>query len=379
MQAIELPEEFQIKTKKSPESMFGHILIFSNLKEGRALKYRNNAKNCCGIHITSSFDANTNLHVSLFREGPNILHMVLFNFLNFKVLKRVQVHIHKNSINTRFILRICSAGKKIIFYHESQATIEIRSLLSLKIITTVNILELCQSVYPADMFNDARASLDLEYVPHLSSSALLLGTKIVLAPDLKLNQAPTVIFDSKELDQYRKLIYNRDKRTLLAVGGSTILLIEFDNYGVSHLRLLSSDKISKASRFLCWEPEEDVVIFSQKVSFIEENYYILSYRTPNLTLIASLQNIPTYGQLYHQATQTLMFIEGKARNKWVGSLSLKNINISVKDCDEPAVLEGECLVYIPDLEPQTDLFTICHYRNTLFVKPLPTSYNYFNR
>ena len=145
MQAIELPEEFQIRTKKSPESMFGHCLMFSNLKEGRAKKYKNHAKTCCGIHVTSANDPSTNLHVSLFREGPNILHMILFNFLNFKVVKRIQVHIHKNSINTRFILRICSKGKKVIFYHESQAVIEIRSLLSLKIISTINLLELCQS------------------------------------------------------------------------------------------------------------------------------------------------------------------------------------------------------------------------------------------
>lgn len=378
MQAIELPKEFQIITKKRPESQCGHGYLFRNLKEGRAIKFKHHAKNSCGIYICSANDARTKLGVSLFREGPNLLNMVLFNFISFSVIKRTQIHVPKSTVNSRIVLKMCPGKQRIIFYHESQGTIEIRSLLSLKVIKTYSLSDICQSVQMTDLFAELRTSVDLEYISHLSSIIMLLGSKIVLIADKKYKEPPLVVFNAKEVDRFRSMHYDPTKRMLMAVAISSLLLVEFDNFGVSCMRLLTSDKLGRSSRFLCWNPKEDLVVFSQKVNFKLENYYIMSYKPANLTVAATIRNIPPYGHSYDESTQTLFFVEDGMMRKRVSSICLKDFNTNFKSLDEPIDLEGQYLTCIPDDGSEANVFKIFYCREALIVKPMP-NFDHYSR
>ena len=382
MQTLELPEDLRITTKKSPEAKFGHIYIFSNLKEGKAMKFKDHGKCGSGIPITNAFDPRTKLVVCLFREGPNLLNLTLSSMMTLRFLKRAVIHIPKNSFNSLCILRVCSKTQRIFFYNECLAAIQIRSLQSLTIIKTYALADICQRLQFADLFSEVRSSVDLEYIPHLSSMVLLLGCKIVLMPEKKAKEDPVVLFNGKDVDNFRKIMYNVEKRVLLAVGVSAILLVQFDNFGVSGLRLLTSEMLGKSSMFLYWDPKGEMVIFSQRGGGVckAANYHVLSYKSLNLTLVGSLMHATMYGHQFDEASQTLFLVEnGLGLQKRLSSISLKDLNDDFEKSEEPVELESECLTYLDLIEPETHQYKINYIRDTLVLKPCPCVVDVFAR
>ena len=371
MQPIELPCEFQINTKKRNENSRVGGFIFKNLKDGKPIRLKLKAKGPMGITIASVHDHDTNLIVILAREGTNHLSFTMYHAIYSRIVKRVIIPIQTNLINSRHIVRFHSKNQKLIHYHESHANIEIRSSISLKPVSTLSLFDICKEVELTNSFSDLRTSIDLDYIPHLSSMILLLGSKIVLVPEQRTKQKPSVIFHIENSERYRSILYKEKRRVMLIVGIVSLLIIELNDVGISQVRVLTSNKLCNSSKFLCWNPIEQIVLLSQRISQKMENYYILSYATPELTHVASLLKIPTYGNYYDEDSQTLFFIEGEDDHKSVSFLCLKGISARLGCPGKPVLLEGECMVYMPEEEFQSEHYLIRYHKDMLVVKRLP--------
>ena len=367
MQPIELPTQFQITTKTSSDTICCAGFYFNNFRSGRPVRTKN-SKITSGVLMTGIFQANINLLVVVSREGPYIISLNLYNLLTHKLAKRGNIHVQTNSINSRNILRPHFESRKIIFYLESQATIEIRNSFSLKPISTFSLAQLCKELNMSNKFSELRSSVDLDYIPHLSSIVMLLDSKIVLVQCKKTKAAPMILFDG-ENEEFSSLHYNSKQRTLLVEGTSSLLLITFDEVGVNPTRLLTSNKLGKASKLLCWNPFEELVVVSQRIAQKREHYHILSYRTENLSVAASVLDVPAYGTYYDEDSQSFLYIEGTEEQQAISRVSLKDFNKNIESFEKPAILEGECMAYIPVTDHQHDCYDMMHFHGFLYVGP----------
>lgn len=381
MHAIDLPKEFQIFTKKREEPIQQEEgYVFKNfLKERKATKVKSNSSKTTGILIIGNQVPVGKLIVALCREGPSLLSLNFFRHEKLIPLKRLLLPIAKNAINSRHILRINARKQKLVFYHESSENIEIRNFSSLRLTNLFSLSEICKEVELINLYTELRTSLDLAYIPHLSSLLLLLGPKVVLLADKTVKAPPSVIFDSKDKAKFRKISYDEKKRVLLGVGVTSILLVGFDNHGVSYMRILTSDKLGRSSKWLNWNPLEELVIVAQRISQKTENFHFLSYRTENLSVAASVLSVPTYGNYYDEMNQLLLYIEGVDGKKRISSVSLENFNAKMQGIEKPAILEGEIMAYLPedDVYSETYLIKCCH--ESLIVKPQPVYDDQFIR
>lgn len=153
----------------------------------------------------------------------------------------------------------------------------------------------------------------------------------------------------------------------------------FDNHGVSYMRILTSDKLGRSSKWLNWNPLEELIIVAQRISQKTENFHFLSYRTENLSVAASVLSVPTYGNYYDEMNQLLLYIEGVDGKKRISSVSLENFNAKMQGIEKPAILEGEIMAYLPedDVYSETYLIKCCH--ESLIVKPQPVYDDQFIR
>ena len=379
MQAIELPRQIQITPECHNERAKCHGFIFTNLKDGKPIRLNYCSKSTVGIVISVETDLDTHLAVALSRESGNRVGFNVFNLTyQFRLVKRSFTQLQCNSINSRHILRFYGKKQKLIYYHESHANIEIRNSVSLKRLSTFSLAEICKEVGLSASFSDLKTSMNLDYIPHLSSMILLLGSKIVMVSEKKTKPKPSVIFNITGHEMYHNIIYQEKRKVLLVEGITSILLMGLDNMGISQLRILKSNLLGRASKLLCWNPIEEVFVVSQRISPKKENHYVLSYATPNLTHIGSLMNIPCYGNHYDEDSQSLFFIEGEGNYKNVSFLEFKGISARLGCPDKPAILEGECLVYIPE-NLDCDDFYIRYYKDTLIVKRKPHPEDKFTR
>ena len=366
MQPIELPSEFQINPRKRKETQHSGGFIFKNLKDGKPIRLKVRSKDALGIPIAVVHDFDTNIIVVLSRLGTNLL-LSMVVAIYARMVKRVNIPFQSNLINTRHILRFYPRKQKLIRYHEFQANIEIRSSVSLKPLSSFSLAEICREIGLSKNFSDLRTSIDLDYIPHLSSMILLLGAKIVLVPEQKM-QKPSVIYNIEGYEKYRSIVYKEKQRVLLVAGMSSLLLMNLDNTGICQVRVLTSNRLCNSSKLLCWNPSEEIFLLSQRISQKMENYYILNYSTPELTHIASLLNIPAYGNYYDEESQTFFFIEGEDDRKSVSFIPLKGISTKFERVEKPALLEGECMVYVPEEGVQSEHYLIRYYKGTLLVK-----------
>lgn len=368
MQAIKLPLEFQFTTKKSANTTCQGY-IFSNKKEGKAVKMGQGHRAPIGIPVISVHDSQRHLLIGLCREGPNLLRLNMFSLTSFKLLKRIAMANQQNSINSRYILRSYSANQKVVYYHESHANIEVRSSVTLKLRSSYSLSEICQEIGLSDMFSELKTSLDLDYIPHLSSLVMLLGPKIALMDDKKAKQLPTVIYENTTLENYRSINYDENRKIMLGVGTFSFLLVGFNDTGVSYTKTLSSNLLGKTSRMLCWNPAERMIVLSQRTTQKAENFHFLCYKDGRLTHTASVLNLPPYGNCYDEDSQLLLFMEGDDRNRYISSISLRDFNDRIEDLDKPVELEGEIFAFLPPSDHYHDTYFIKFVRDTLIIKP----------
>ena len=152
-------------------------------------------------------------------------------------------------------------------------------------------------------------------------------------------------------------------------GTSSLLLVGFDEIGVGYTRLLKSNKLGKASRLLCWDPVEEMILISQKISQKRENIHILSYKNENCAVAASVLNVPSYGNYYEEDSQSFFFIEGDEERQMISYLSLKDFHKSIEGVEQPVILEGEGLTYMPMVDHQHDSYNMTSIHGILVVRP----------
>ena len=367
MQAIELPSQYKVTTQKSSDTICCGGFIFINFRCGRPLNPSLDPTS--GVFLVEVILPKTNLLICVYREGPYILTLNIYNLLSYKLTRRGTIYANTNAVNSRYILRPNHDSKKLIFYLECQSSIEIRSILSLKLIKTLSLAQICNQLNMSNKFSELKCSVDMDYISHLSSIIMLLNTKIVLIQvDKATTTIPMVLFDN-EIEKFNSLRYNSKQRTLLVEGTSSILLLKFDEVGVNSTRLLTSNKLGKASKLLCWNPFEDLVVVSQRIAQKREHYHILSYRTENLSVAASILGVPAYGTFYEEESQSFLYIEGTEEQQAISRVSLKDFNSNIGSFEKPLVLEGECMTYIPVTDHQHDSYYMIGYRTFLYVGP----------
>ena len=367
MQAIELPSQYKVTTQKSSDTTCCSGFVFISFRCGRPLSTSPDTKVSSGVFLVEVFLPKMNLLVGVYREGPYVLTLNLYSLLTFKVMRRGKVYANTNTVNSRYILRSNCESKRIIFYLEGQASIEVRSILSFKVIKTFALAQICNELNMSNQFSELISSVDMDYISHLSSIVLLLNTKVVMVQVHK-STSPILVFDN-EIEKLCSLHYNSKQRTLLVEGTSSLLLITFDEVGVSSTRLLTSNKLGKASKLLCWNPFEELVVVSQRIAQKREHYHILSYRTENLSVAASVLDVPAYGTYYDEDSQSFLYIEGTEEQQAISRVSLKDFNKNIESFEKPAILEGECMAYIPVTDHQHHSYYMISFREILFVGP----------
>ena len=242
MQPSEFRTEFHITPQVNNERAKCDGFIFTNLKDGKPIRMSYHIRNTVGMIINAVPDPDTHLLVALSREGGNVLGFNIFSMTyQFRLVKRAFTQLQCNSINSRHILRFYGKKQKLIYYHESHANIEIRNSFSLKRLSSFGLTEICKEVGLSATFSDLRISIDLDYIPHLSSMILLLGSKIVLVSEKKTNQKPSVIFSIKGDEAYHSITYKEKRKVLLVEGMFSMMLLGLDNMGISQLRILKSN------------------------------------------------------------------------------------------------------------------------------------------
>ena len=366
MLAIELPSELRITTKKTEDTICCAGFLFNKFGDIKTLRVKHTKQISSGVLMTGALQPNVNLAVIVSREGSNTLGLNLYNLLTRKLAKRRTIHTQTIPTNSRIVLRSHFEAKRILFYFESQGTIEIRNSISLKIVSTFSLAEICDSLNMSNDFSELKASVDFDYIPHMSNVVILLDSKIVLVQAKKTT--PTILFDN-ENEKFHRFSYNPNQWILLAEGISSLLLIDFDEFGARSIRLLTSNTLGRSCKLLCWNPFEEIIVVSQRIARKRENFHILSYKTESLTVAASVLDVQTYGNYYNKDSQSLIFIEGNEQLQMMSCLSLKDFNKNIEGVEQPAILEGECMAYLPKTDHQHDSYNLYEFNGIIAVKP----------
>lgn len=196
---------------------------------------------------------------------------------------------------------------------------------------------------------------------------MLLGSKIALVTINKGKTKTKVIFES--VNNKFSSLHADSKQKILLVEGTSLLLVGFDEIGVSYTRLLKSNKLGKARRLLCWDPVEEIILISQKFSQKRENIHILSYKNENCAVAASILNVPSYGNYYEEDSQSFFLIEDDEERQMISYLSPKDFHKSIEGAEQPVILEGEGLTYMPTVDHQHDSYNMTSIHGILVVRP----------
>lgn len=379
MQAIELPSEYHVAIKQNRDAFCCNGFIVDKYGSRKQIRSKHNIKISSGVLMIAIFQNSLNLLVVIGREGPYMLSLNLFNTLTDKLAKRTIIPILHNSFNFKRILRLHFEAKRIIFYLESQATIEIRNSSSLKPVSTFRLAQICNELNMSDRFSELKASVDLDYIPHLSSIVMILDSQVVMIEGKNAKASPMVIFDSKH-EKFKSLRCNTKQRALLVEGNSSLVLLGLNEVGeASYTKVFTSNYLGKAGKLLCWNPFEEIVVVTQRIALSRENFHVLSYKTETISVAASVLNVPTYGNYYEEHSQTLIYVEGNEDQQIISYLSLKDFNKNVVSGATPAILEGQCMAYLPSTDHPHNAFHLINFRGLLFVGPCYSSNSSFKR
>lgn len=366
----------QIQAKKRHD-LNDYALLLTSPPQSKAIKYRENIKGISGIPLIGQSDPESSLTLLLTKEGSFCLRFLLIRFPHAKMLKQLPIEIQNNDLNYHHLIRICAEHKVFIFYHESKTDLEVRSLISLKLRESVDLLALCEKLNLS--FQEIKVSLDFVYMSHLSKAALMLGDKIVIGGRNSRNEeSRELIFDCAAQNLKEHLVgmkYDCQKKALLAAGLSNYFIFEFNDTTVVRTKIIRCDGLGRRVRLLGWDPSEDLILIAQRTTENKENFYIADYRQMPPYIVNFCRDHPFLGTCYNAVGHEFLYVETDyARNKSVKRMEFKNFRerygITYEQNDLEWDIEGSTFAFLPSFSFEFSNFMIRKINNMLFVKPM---------
>ena len=343
-------DSFQIQARRRHE--YNQDIAFLFVGSGKSYKLRESYKGNLGTVIAGQNHLKLGLGLILTREGSTMSFILHNNSSSRRLLKRFSIQIENNYANFHQTVRLCNGESVFLFYHESKAEIEIRSLTSLKKTWSLDLTQMCNKFNLLKYLDQIKASLDFDSITHLGKIVLLLANKLILVKKDSVDQSE-VVFDCSELTIKERLMglrYNFEQRILLVIGMTSFFLFGFDDKGLSYSRNIGCNQLGRAIRLLGWDPKEEFILIAQRIMGDHENYHLIDYRTSDPMIINFLNGKLLLGNCYDSINHRLFYIE-------VGSDQRKDIRtVSFRDFREKYVL-NEPQQQICEIEFDTDIYT----------------------
>lgn len=378
-----------IQTRKlqNPNPQVG--LVFANPAHNKVLIMKESSCGDFGRPIMIQEPGILDLAIVLTTTGPNTLWFILVKLRKSTLIKSLKICVPKSNFNSRSLIKITQESRVFLFYHESKPEIEVRSLLSLKLLYTFNLAEICESLNITSSLPQIRSSIDFVEIPHLFGSVVILGPKIVFLSRVNRETCCEVLFDSAEhdlKDKFLSLDYSLKTKTVLLRGLSSYLLLEFDNIGVKNTKLMKFDRrMMISSRFIGWDPIEEIILIAQRTHENRENYKILDYQSSDVKPIMMLRDQPQMSVYHSSHFQRVFFVKTDFyRRKSMKALSLKNFrsiypveqSIDGGSIIDNIEIEEEHYGDIPEICQDYEIFFMRTFLGFLVVKPSNYSESY---
>ena len=366
--------QIQAKRRQEFDQDYGFLFVGS----GKSYKLRWSSKGNLGTILTGHNHLRLGLVLILAREGSTI-NFILHSIRNSRrLLKWCSIQIENNYANFHQNVRLCNGESVFLFYHESKAEIEIRSLTSLKKTWSLDLTQMCNKFNLLKYLDQIKASLDFDSITHLGKIVLLLANKLILVKKDSVDQSE-VVFDCSELTIKERLMglrYNFEQRILLVIGMTSFFLFGFDDKGLSYSRNIGCNQLGRAIRLLGWDPKEEFILIAQRIMGDHENYHLIDYRTSDPMIINFLNGKLLLGNCYDSINHRLFYIEiGHDQRKEIRTVSFRDFRAKY-DLNEPQQqiceinFDTEHYTAPPPISGIYPYYFMDSLKGTLFFKPL---------
>ena len=323
--------------------------------------------------------ANQKLRISILlaRKDSETLTLYLTSVKSARNVKRCYIKVGSTEINSKHILKLSGFGK-FVFFHESLNTIQLRSLISLKIIKEISILTIQEALSNTNQGSTfSKSSLDVDYISSRDEFILCWGQTI---STVDRNEKVTLIYDGESQatkERFHTISFNELANSVLVIGVLSYVLITYDNKAESwHTRKLTHPAISRSCRYLNWEPTQQLMFVLQAGVRNKENVLILSYREENkdFKLKASILSVVMSSANYSAHTKKLIYVIVDTLNdkRKVMELNISNCLENTDDnneSEEELVVIGNYLTDVPERSSRNVQFSY-FFNNILVGRPI---------
>lgn len=328
-----------------------------------------------GLAIAALRNYKLNLQVVLRRGTGSALVLEEFFMGTFRVVRKASVSIANFDTSYTTVFKICSESSPFfIFYHELHPFVEVRNLITLKVISTCGLEGVFNDLELKSCANQFRASIDVTYISSLGQFAIAVGGTLVLAKDSTVTR---IIYDIKShniKDRFMNVLYDESTSRLLAMGLTTIMIFQLDCSNVYPAVTLNITSCGRVTRVLGWIPSEHMILFEKATAQFQEIVNIIYYEDPKEPLLATVSVKKPYTSSYCPYKKALFYIDEAAfGRKEIKILPLSDIKKAMgtdeNRPEETQALEGDRFAFLPD--HFGEIIKIYFYcpRGTLFVKP----------
>ncbi len=223
------------------------------------------------IGVVRNFSLCTQVCLRRGAESPLVLETLFMR--RFPIVKRVPVRITQFDQSYSTVFKLCHYDSRFfVFYHEQHPIVEVRSLISLKVVTTCGLEGIFSGLDLNSKANELKTSIDVTYIPFLEQFALAIGSTVVLAKDSAVKR---IIYDAKlhnAKERFTNISYDNCSNHLLVVGTASIVIFQLDSIGTCPARTLPLDQSSygRGARFLGWIHSESLLMIGKTTPQLQE-------------------------------------------------------------------------------------------------------------
>ena len=208
------------------------------------------------------------------------------------------------------------------------------------------------------------AIIDTEYLSNLKTVAISYGHYILLIPERNYENESRIGYDSENQgvkDQFKVLRYDDNKSRLFAAGLASLVLLEFDEQGmICRSRILQHEKINRTSRYLSWDPSEDVLIMVETINRTTERVNVFRITEGELEYVRSVSDMAMFSAFYNLYGRLLVYQDMNRKNV---------IKFALNDLlKQDSEFKGEVIYQIPERYQSSGFLKFAIYNKFLAAK-----------